>query len=171
MAIAMSGLQERMVLHVTVLTEGYFKEELLVRKPAVETVILYGHKIRSLWRHFYQGANDMTSVVNSNDRNKVVDAKEEVNKLFEDEMGDAVVLAFAHTVTPSTATRWGKELTDVRKNEDFWWWHEDGAGSDGCCRLGQKPGAGSGCAGRGKADKLRGKGNKAGGGSVPPLAQ
>ena len=53
-----------------------------------------GHdKVRSLWRHFHQGTNDLTYVVNSNDRNKVVDAQEELKKLIEDEMCDMVVLA------------------------------------------------------------------------------
>ena len=39
------------------------------------------------------------NVVNSNDRNKVVDPKEELNKMIEDEMRDEVVLAFANTLT------------------------------------------------------------------------
>ena len=46
-------------------------------------------------------------VVNSYDRNKVV-------------------LAFANTLTSSTATRSSKELTDVRENEDLWWCYADG---------------------------------------------
>ena len=34
------------------------------------------------------------------------------------------------TLTPSTATLSGKNLTDVRKSEDLWWWYADAAGGD-----------------------------------------
>ena len=50
--------------------------------------------------------------------------------MIEDEMHDAVVLAFANTLTYSIATRLGEKMTDVRINEDLWWWHADGAGGD-----------------------------------------
>ena len=79
------------------------------------------HKVRSLWRHFYQGTNGLIYVVNSKDRNKVVDAQEELNKLIEDEMRDAVMLVLANTLTSSTAARSSQNLTDVRKSEDLWW--------------------------------------------------
>ena len=72
----------------------------------------------------------MIYVVNMNDRNQVVDAEEELNKMIEDGMRDAVVLVFAYTLTPSMATRAGKKLTDVRKHEDLWCLHADGAGGD-----------------------------------------
>ena len=77
-----------------------------------------------------QGTSGLIYVANSNGRNKVADAKEELNEMIEDEMRDAVVLAFANTLTPSIATRSGKRLTDVGKNEDLWWWCADGAGGD-----------------------------------------
>ena len=90
-----------------------------------------GHdKVRSLWRHFYQGTNGLIFVVNSNDRNKVVDAQEELNKLIEDEMRDAVVLALDNTCTSSTAARSSQDLTDVRKSEDLWWCCAHGLGGD-----------------------------------------
>uniref|UniRef100_A0A7S0ZUW7 ADP-ribosylation factor n=1 Tax=Noctiluca scintillans TaxID=2966 RepID=A0A7S0ZUW7_NOCSC len=54
-------------------------------------------KIRPLWRHYYQGTNGLIYVVDSNDRDRVEDAKEELNKMMnEDEMRDAVVLVFAN---------------------------------------------------------------------------
>ena len=64
-------------------------------------------------------------IVNSNGRNKVVDAQEELNKLIEDEMR-----ALANTLTSSTAARSSQNLTDVPKSEDLWWCCAHGLGGD-----------------------------------------
>jgi len=54
-------------------------------------------KIRPLWRHYYQGTNGLIFVVDSNDRDRAEDAREELTKMLnEDEMKDAVVLVFAN---------------------------------------------------------------------------
>merc|ERR1712007_9055 len=54
-------------------------------------------KIRPLWRHYYQGTQAIVFVVDSNDRDRVEDAREELTKfLNEDEMRDAVLLVFAN---------------------------------------------------------------------------
>merc|ERR1712213_196714 len=54
-------------------------------------------KIRPLWRHYYQGTNGLIYVVDSNDRDRSEDAKEELTKMLnEDEMRDAVLLVFAN---------------------------------------------------------------------------
>jgi len=54
-------------------------------------------KIRPLWRHYYQNTQGLIFVVDSNDRDRVEDAKEEMNKMLnEDEMRDAAVLVFAN---------------------------------------------------------------------------
>jgi len=54
-------------------------------------------KIRRLWRHYYQGTQGLIFVVDSNDRDRLEDAKEELVKMVdEDEMKDAVVLVFAN---------------------------------------------------------------------------
>jgi len=54
-------------------------------------------KIRRLWRHYYQGTNGLIFVVDSNDRERTEDAREELHKILnEDEMRDAVVLVFAN---------------------------------------------------------------------------
>ena len=80
-------------------------------------------------------------VVNSNDRNKVLDAKEELIKMIEDEMR-AVVVAVANTLIPSTATRLGKKLTDMRKKEDLCWWYADGGRRRQCFHREQSPATG-----------------------------
>ena len=53
--------------------------------------------IRPLWRHYYQGTNGLIYVVDSNDRDRIEDAREELTKMLnEDEMRDAVLLVFAN---------------------------------------------------------------------------
>jgi len=54
-------------------------------------------KIRRLWRHYYQQTQALIFVVDSNDRDRAEDAREELNKMLnEDEMRDAVLLVFAN---------------------------------------------------------------------------
>eukprot|EP00929_Paragymnodinium_shiwhaense_P076544 TRINITY_DN3937_c0_g1_i2.p2 TRINITY_DN3937_c0_g1~~TRINITY_DN3937_c0_g1_i2.p2 ORF type:complete len:186 (-),score=45.44 TRINITY_DN3937_c0_g1_i2:182-739(-) len=54
-------------------------------------------KIRPLWRHYKLGSQGLIFVVDSNDRDRVEDAREELNKMLsEDEMRDAVLLVFAN---------------------------------------------------------------------------
>merc|ERR1719161_2994884 len=54
-------------------------------------------KIRPLWRHYYQGTNGLIFVVDSSDRDRVEDAREELtNILSADEMRDAVLLVLAN---------------------------------------------------------------------------
>merc|ERR1712162_1906 len=54
-------------------------------------------KIRPLWRHYYQNTQGLIFVVDSNDRDRIEDAKEELTKMLnEDEMRDAVLLVFAN---------------------------------------------------------------------------
>ena len=49
----------------------------------------------------------------------LVDANDDFNKMFDDELRDMVVLAFAHTSTPFTATRSGKKLAAVDTETDL----------------------------------------------------
>merc|ERR1712076_314977 len=54
-------------------------------------------KIRPLWRHYYSGTDGLVYVVDSNDRDRIEDAREELAKMInEDEMRDAVLLVFAN---------------------------------------------------------------------------
>merc|ERR1711943_86182 len=54
-------------------------------------------KIRKLWRHYYQNTQGLIFVVDSNDRDRIEDAREELMKMLsEDEMRDAVLLVFAN---------------------------------------------------------------------------
>merc|ERR1711985_426 len=54
-------------------------------------------KIRKLWRHYYLGTNGVIFVVDSSDRERIEDAREELSKMLnEEEMRDAVLLVFAN---------------------------------------------------------------------------
>jgi small GTP-binding protein len=54
-------------------------------------------KIRRLWRYYYQGTQALIFVVDSSDRERVDDAREELDKvLCEEEMRDAALLVFAN---------------------------------------------------------------------------
>jgi small GTP-binding protein len=54
-------------------------------------------KIRRLWRHYYTGTMGVIFVIDSNDRDRIEDAREELDKMLsEDEMRDAVLLVFAN---------------------------------------------------------------------------
>merc|ERR1711988_106173 len=54
-------------------------------------------KIRKLWRHYYSGTNGVIFVVDSSDRERIEDAREELFKLLgDDEMRDAVLLVLAN---------------------------------------------------------------------------
>mmetsp|Transcript_43717 Transcript_43717/g.68155 ORF Transcript_43717/g.68155 Transcript_43717/m.68155 type:complete len:183 (+) Transcript_43717:62-610(+) len=54
-------------------------------------------KIRKLWRYYYENTQGLIFVVDSNDRDRIEDAREELMKILsEDEMRDAAVLVFAN---------------------------------------------------------------------------
>lgn len=54
-------------------------------------------KIRPLWRHYFQNTQGLIFVVDSNDRERVEEAKDELSKMLgEDELRDAVLLVFAN---------------------------------------------------------------------------
>ena len=54
-------------------------------------------KIRLLWRHYYQNTQGLIFVVDSNDRDRADDAREELHKMLsEEELKDAVLLVFAN---------------------------------------------------------------------------
>ncbi|KAK3711400.1 hypothetical protein QZH41_013502 [Actinostola sp. cb2023] len=54
-------------------------------------------KIRPLWRHYYTGTQGLIFVVDSADRERVDEAKDEFIKIINDrEMKDCVILLFAN---------------------------------------------------------------------------
>lgn len=54
-------------------------------------------KIRPLWRHYFQNTQGIIFVVDSNDRERLGEAQEELHKMLsEEELRDAVLLVFAN---------------------------------------------------------------------------
>jgi ADP-ribosylation factor protein 1 len=54
-------------------------------------------KIRALWRHYYQNTQALIFVVDSNDRDRMDHAKDELQRMLqEDELQDCVLLVFAN---------------------------------------------------------------------------
>ncbi|KAM3185176.1 hypothetical protein ACTXT7_006876 [Hymenolepis weldensis] len=54
-------------------------------------------KIRPLWRHYFQNTQGLIFVVDSNDRERLSEARDELNRMLsEDELRDAVLLVFAN---------------------------------------------------------------------------
>jgi small GTP-binding protein len=69
-------------------------------------------KIRVLWKHYYQNTDGLIFVVDSNDRDRVDDAAEELKKMLaEDELKDCVVLVMANKQDLSGAMS-PNEVTD-----------------------------------------------------------
>lgn len=54
-------------------------------------------KIRPLWRHYFQNTQGLVFVVDSNDRDRIGEARDELHRMLsEDELRDAVLLVFAN---------------------------------------------------------------------------
>ncbi|XP_062913417.1 ADP-ribosylation factor 1 [Mobula hypostoma] len=69
-------------------------------------------KIRPLWRHYFQNTQGLIFVVDSNDRERVNEAKEELMRMLaEDELRDAVLLLFANKQDLPNAMN-AAEITD-----------------------------------------------------------
>lgn len=69
-------------------------------------------KIRPLWRHYFQNTQGLIFVVDSNDRERIMEAEKELqNMLQEDELRDAVLLIFANKQDLPNAMS-AAELTD-----------------------------------------------------------
>jgi len=54
-------------------------------------------KIRPLWRYYYENIQGLIFVVDSNDRDRIDDAREELHRMLnEDQLRDVVLLVFAN---------------------------------------------------------------------------
>ncbi|KAJ9053995.1 hypothetical protein DSO57_1009446 [Entomophthora muscae] len=69
-------------------------------------------KIRPLWRHYFQNTQGIIFVVDSNDRDRVNEAREELQRMLnEEELKDALLLVFANKQDLPKAMN-ATELTD-----------------------------------------------------------
>lgn len=54
-------------------------------------------KIRPLWRHYFSNTQGLIYVVDSNDKERIAEAKDELSRMInEDELKDAIVLVYAN---------------------------------------------------------------------------
>ncbi|CEJ85970.1 Putative ADP-ribosylation factor [[Torrubiella] hemipterigena] len=69
-------------------------------------------KIRPLWRHYFQNTQGIIFVVDSNDRDRVDEARSELQRMLnEDELRDAILLVFANKQDLPNAMN-AAEITD-----------------------------------------------------------
>merc|ERR1712217_708344 len=82
----------------TIPTIGFNVETVEYKNPNFTVWDIGGQdKIQRLWRYFYQGTLGLIYVVDSNDRDRIEDAHDELtNMLNDDELRDAVLLIFAN---------------------------------------------------------------------------
>jgi len=82
-------------------------------------------KIRPLWRHYFTNTQGLIFVVDSNDRERISEAKEELHKMLEEEdLRDAILLVYANKQDLPNAVN-ASELTDMldlrsMKNKKFY---------------------------------------------------
>uniref|UniRef100_A0A8D1TKI9 ARF GTPase 1 n=1 Tax=Sus scrofa TaxID=9823 RepID=A0A8D1TKI9_PIG len=106
-----SGSREMLTLG---LTPPGFNVETVEYKNISFTVWDVGgqDKIRPLWRHYFQNTQGLIFVVDSNDRERVNEAREELMRMLaEDELRDAVLLVFANKQDLPNAMN-AAEITD-----------------------------------------------------------
>ena len=64
-------------------------------------------KIRPLWRHYFQNTQGLIFVVDSNDRERVGEARDELHRMLqEDELRDAVLLIFANKQVTASSNQY-----------------------------------------------------------------
>jgi len=69
-------------------------------------------KIRPLWRHYYANTNAVIFVIDSNDRERISEARDELQKMLsDDQLRECVVLAFANKQDLPNAMN-AAEMTD-----------------------------------------------------------
>merc|ERR1712087_583604 len=69
-------------------------------------------KIRPLWRHYYQNTQGVIFVVDSNDRDRVGEARDELHRMLnEDELREAILLVSANKQDLPNAMN-AAEITD-----------------------------------------------------------
>eukprot|EP00929_Paragymnodinium_shiwhaense_P037385 TRINITY_DN1992_c0_g2_i1.p1 TRINITY_DN1992_c0_g2~~TRINITY_DN1992_c0_g2_i1.p1 ORF type:complete len:702 (-),score=173.39 TRINITY_DN1992_c0_g2_i1:120-2159(-) len=91
-------------------------------------------KIRPLWRHYYAGTNGLIFVIDSNDQDRLEDAKGELHRLLqEDEMRNAVLLVLANKQDLPNAMPSGEisEMLELRKMRDRKWFIQPACATSG----------------------------------------
>ncbi|XP_071496570.1 ADP-ribosylation factor 1-like [Diadema setosum] len=91
-------------------------------------------KIRPLWRHYFQNTQGLIFVVDSNDRERIGEAKEELKRMLnEDELRGAVLLVFANKQDLPNALGVGEitERLDLHSMRDRKWYVQNTCATSG----------------------------------------
>ncbi len=98
----------------TIPTIGFNVETVQYKKVSFTVWDVGGQdKIRPLWRHYFQNTQGLIFVVDSNDRERVGEAAEELNKMLrEEELKDVVVLVLANKQDLSDAST-EKDISEI----------------------------------------------------------
>jgi len=82
----------------TIPTVGFNVETVTFKKVKFNVWDVGGQdKIRPLWRHYYAGTQALIFVVDSNDRDRIEEARQELLRIINDrEMKDSILLVFAN---------------------------------------------------------------------------
>ncbi|KJE88790.1 ADP-ribosylation factor [Capsaspora owczarzaki ATCC 30864] len=91
-------------------------------------------KIRPLWRHYYTGTQGLIFVVDSADRDRIDEARQELHRIVNDrEMRDAIILIFAnkqdlpHAMKPQEIT----EKLGLQRVRDRNWYVQPSCATSG----------------------------------------
>ncbi|CAL9123196.1 unnamed protein product [Musa textilis] len=76
-------------------------------------MLVVGTRYRPLWRHYFQNTEGLLFAVGSNDRDRIVEARDELHRMMldEDELRDVVLLVFANKQDLPNAMN-AAEITD-----------------------------------------------------------
>nr|POE80871.1 adp-ribosylation factor 6 [Quercus suber] len=82
----------------TIPTVGFNVETVVYKNTKFNVWDVGGQdKIRPLWRHYFSGTQGLIFVIDSNDRDRMDEAKNELQRIIQDrEMKDALLLVFAN---------------------------------------------------------------------------
>lgn len=78
-------------------------------------------KIRPLWRHYYTGTQGLIFVVDSADRDRIDEARQELHKIVNDrEMREVIILVFANKQDLPDGQSWSPCLSVLRIDWHCW---------------------------------------------------
>eukprot|EP00307_Rebecca_sp_RCC1486_P009941 CAMPEP_0119417298 /NCGR_PEP_ID=MMETSP1335-20130426/15421_1 /TAXON_ID=259385 /ORGANISM="Chrysoculter rhomboideus, Strain RCC1486" /LENGTH=181 /DNA_ID=CAMNT_0007442467 /DNA_START=16 /DNA_END=561 /DNA_ORIENTATION=+ len=82
----------------TIPTIGFNVEQVTYRNLHMSVWDIGGQdKIRALWRHYYRGTDCLIFVVDANDRERLIEARNELHAVLADEnLGNPIVLVYAN---------------------------------------------------------------------------
>ncbi len=103
----------------TIPTVGFNVETVQIEKVKFNVWDVGGQdKIRPLWRHYYTGTQGLIFVIDSSDRARIEEARQELNRILGDkEMEDALLLIFANKQDVPGAMKANEIIENLKLSE------------------------------------------------------